>query len=89
MASGTNVTDRPPSSKSLGLPDGVTTTRRAAGRLPESARGADATPSGVALSAAASAVAENYQRCHENAEQLTFLQLWVSKTLEASRVPVE
>ena len=59
----------------------------AAGRLPESAGGADATPSGVALSAAASAVAENYQRCHENAEQLTALQLWISEMAAATQAP--
>lgn len=37
---------------------------------------ADATPSGVALSTVAGTVADNYQRCHENAEQLIALQKW-------------
>lgn len=37
---------------------------------------ADAAPSGVALSTVAETVADNYQRCHENAEQLIALQAW-------------
>lgn len=49
-----------------------------AGRLPESTRSADAAPAGIALSAVAGTVADNYGRCHENAEQLTALQEWVS-----------
>jgi hypothetical protein len=39
------------------------------------------------VSAAASAVAENYQRCHENAEQLTALQLWISEMAAATQAP--
>ncbi|WP_071335485.1 hypothetical protein [Burkholderia contaminans] len=35
---------------------------------------ADAAPSGVALSAVAATVADNYTTCHENAEQLIALQ---------------
>ena len=46
----------------------------AAGELPEPARNADAAAAGIALSA----VAANYQTCHENAEQLRALQVWVS-----------
>ncbi|UEP28267.1 hypothetical protein [Burkholderia sp. B21-007] len=37
-------------------------------------RGADAAPSGIALSAVAATVTGNYTTCHENAEQLTALQ---------------
>jgi len=37
---------------------------------------ADAAPSGVALSTVAGTVADNYQRCHENAAQLIALQQW-------------
>ena len=50
----------------------------AAGRIPQSAGGSDAPPAGIALSAVAGTVADNYGRCHENAEQLTALQEWVS-----------
>ena len=49
----------------------------AAGELPEPARGADASATGVALSAVAGTVATNYQTCHENAEQLRALQAWI------------
>ena len=49
----------------------------AAGRLPEPARSADADPAGIALSAVAGTVADNYARCRENAEQLISLQEWV------------
>lgn len=49
----------------------------AAGRIPEPAGGADASPAGIALSSVAGTVADNYERCHENAEQLTALQDWV------------
>ncbi|RBJ62603.1 hypothetical protein C3L29_041995, partial [Pseudomonas sp. MWU12-2534b] len=37
-------------------------------------RDANAAPSGVALSAVAATVADNYTTCHENAEQLIALQ---------------
>ncbi|WP_293028560.1 hypothetical protein [Pandoraea sp.] len=37
-------------------------------------RGADAAASGLALSAVAGTVADNYTACHENAEQLSALQ---------------
>lgn len=51
----------------------------AAGELPEPARDADAAAAGIALSAVAGTVAANYQSCHENAEQLRALQVWVSE----------
>lgn len=40
---------------------------------PDPAGDADAAPSGIALSAVAEAVAENYTSCRQNAEQLTSL----------------
>ncbi|MBR7995754.1 hypothetical protein KDX08_25230 [Burkholderia cenocepacia] len=43
-------------------------------------RGADAAPSGVALSAVVATVAGNYTTCHENAEQLIALQARVRDT---------
>ena len=51
----------------------------AAGEPPEPARDADAAAAGVALSAVAGTVAANYQTCHENAEQLRALQVWVGE----------
>ena len=51
----------------------------AAGELPEPARDADAAAAGIALSAVAGTVADNYQTCHENAEQLRALQAWISE----------
>lgn len=47
------------------------------GELPEPARDADATASGIALSAVSGTVAANYQTCHENTEQLRALQMWI------------
>ena len=49
----------------------------AAGELPDPAGDADAPAAGLALSAVAGTVATNYQTCHENAEQLRALQVWV------------
>ncbi|MBF1165512.1 MAG: hypothetical protein HXL68_10765 [Dechloromonas agitata] len=49
----------------------------AAGRLPQAAGAADALPAGIALSAVAGTVADNYERCHENTEQLKSLQEWI------------
>lgn len=49
----------------------------AAGKLPEPARDADEAAAGIALSAVAGTVATNYQTCHENAEQLRALQMWI------------
>ena len=56
-----------------------------AGDLPEPARDADAAATGIALSAVAGTVAANYQTCHENAEQLTALQVWVSEMSATSK----
>ena len=56
----------------------------AAGELPEPARDADAAAKGIALSAVAGTVATNYQTCHENAEQLRALQVWV-KEMDVAR----
>ena len=50
----------------------------AAGELPGPAGDTDAAAAGVALSAVAGTVVDNYQTCHENAEQLRALQAWVS-----------
>jgi hypothetical protein len=47
--------------------------------LPEPARDVDATAAGIALSAVAGTVAANYQTCHENAEQLRALQVWIKE----------
>ena len=45
---------------------------------PDSLRSFDAAPPhGIALSEGAGTVADNYQRCHENAEQLILLQSWI------------
>lgn len=55
----------------------------AAGELPEPARDADAAAAGIALSAVAETVAANYQTCHENAEQLRALQVWVTEAVAA------
>ena len=49
----------------------------AAGHFPDPTGVADATPAGIALSTATATVADNYERCHENAEQLTALQAWI------------
>ena len=51
----------------------------AAGELPEHARDADTAAAGIALSAVAGTLAANYQTCHENAEQLRALQVWVGE----------
>lgn len=56
----------------------------AANEVPGPARIADAAPSGIALSTVAGTVAENYQRCHENAAQLTLLQEWVREQAKVS-----
>lgn len=45
--------------------------------LPSPAGSADASPSGVALSAVAGTVVDNYTTCHATAAQLTALQEWV------------
>ena len=56
----------------------------AAGELPQPARDADAAAAGIALSAVAGTLAANYQTCHENAEQLRALQVWVSEMPSAT-----
>ncbi|MEW6612722.1 MAG: hypothetical protein AB1409_08275 [Pseudomonadota bacterium] len=56
----------------------------ATGRLPEPAGAADAAPAGVALSTVAGTVADNYERCHENAEQLRALQAWIREMQRAA-----
>ncbi len=57
----------------------------AAGELPEPARDTDAAAAGIALSAVAVTLAANYQTCHENAEQLRALQVWVTETRAAAK----
>lgn len=54
------------------------------GRLPDPAGAADAPASGIALSNVDSTVVDNYEQCHENAEQITVLHQW---TLEGERIP--
>jgi hypothetical protein len=49
----------------------------AAGHIPEPAGGTDASPAGIALSSVARTVADNYERCNENAEQLIALHAWI------------
>jgi hypothetical protein len=56
----------------------------AAGRLPEPARDADAAAAGIALSAVAGTVAENYTACRANAEQLSALQSWILDMKESA-----
>ncbi|MCX5863624.1 MAG: hypothetical protein NTW42_00900 [Deltaproteobacteria bacterium] len=46
--------------------------------IPNPAGAADAAPAGVALSAVAGTVAENYGACHANAQQLIALQGWIA-----------
>jgi hypothetical protein len=53
-----------------------------AGRIPFTAGAADVTPAGIALSTAADTVVDNYERCHENAEQLIALQSWIRSIIE-------
>lgn len=58
----------------------------AAGELPEPARDTDAAAAGIALSAVAGTLAANYQSCHENAEQLRALQVWVREMTGGTRI---
>lgn len=51
----------------------------ASGRLPDAPGATDAAPAGIALSTVAATVADNYERCHENAAQLEALQTWVNE----------
>ena len=57
----------------------------AAGELPQPARDADAASTGIALSSVAGTVAANYQTCHENAEQLRSLQVWIGEMTRSIR----
>ena len=50
--------------------------------LPDPSPGADAAPSGVALSEVATVVGSNYGSYHQIADQLTQLQNWVSQQKE-------
>ena len=45
--------------------------------IPRASRVADARPADITLSTVATTLVDNYQRCHENAEQLIALQDWV------------
>ena len=56
----------------------------ARGGVPDPPGGADAAPAGIALSTVAGTVAGNYERCHENAEQLTALQSWINEMKKAA-----
>lgn len=56
----------------------------AAGRVPGPAGSADAAPAGIALSAAAGTVADNYERCHENSAKLEALQDWIREMQQAT-----
>ena len=59
----------------------------ATGELPEPTRDAGAAAAGIALSAVAGTVVANYQTCHENAEQLRALQVWVREMGTAKQRP--
>jgi hypothetical protein len=56
----------------------------AAGIVPDPAGSADASTAGIALSTVSGTVADNYQRCHETAEQLIGLQDWIREMKRAS-----
>ena len=56
----------------------------AQGVVPQPAGDSDAAPAGVALSAVAGAVAENYTACRANAEQLSALQSWIIEVKKAA-----
>lgn len=55
----------------------------AANQIPGPAGSADAAPAGIALSTVAATVADNYERCAENSEQLKSLQQWIVEQGEA------
>lgn len=61
----------------------------ATGSIPDPASGPDASPAGIALSTVAGTVADNYQRCHENSEQLNALQAWVLEMKKSVEVDSE
>ncbi len=56
----------------------------AEGIVPEPAGNSDAATAGVALSAVAGTVAENYTACRANAEQLSALQSWILDMKESA-----
>lgn len=56
----------------------------AQGVVPEPAGNSDAAPAGIALSAVAGTVAENYTACRANAEQLSALQSWILQMKESA-----
>ena len=56
----------------------------ASGRVSEPAGGADASAVGIALSTVAATVGNNYERCQENADQLTALQAWIRDMFDNS-----
>lgn len=57
----------------------------AANSIPGPAESADDAPAGIALSAVAEVVAENYGTYHEIAEQLKALQKWVAEQERAAK----
>jgi hypothetical protein len=65
------------------IPNGFVVLHDAAAKseVPDSSRGSNEAPSGVALSTVGKTVVENYTTCHQNVEQLKALQEWV-KTQE-------
>lgn len=63
------------------IPRGFARLHDAAAAGADPAGGADAAPAGIALSAVASTVADNYKRCRENSTQLEALQDWIREQL--------
>ena len=57
----------------------------AEGELSEPARNPDAPAEGIALSTVARTVADNYQTCHEIAEQLRALQMWINEMASTNK----
>jgi hypothetical protein len=55
-------------------------------RIPGPAGNSDATAAGVAISAVAETVADNYTRCHANAGQLMALQEWIIQMKQAAEL---
>lgn len=55
----------------------------AANQIPGAAGTSDAAASGIALSTAAGTIANNYERCAENSEQLRGLQSWIVEMKKA------
>jgi len=61
----------------------------AANKIPDPAGTSDAAASGIALSTAAGTIANNYERCAENSEQLIALQSWIveMKNVDSEKAP--